>query len=91
MEYVKWENIKKSCTAVTAFSKKEKRKTKRTTRRKKGKVSCLTLFTSNYGLIITKEGFDGLRLHLKCPAMTAINNIINSVRASLLLDFYIFQ
>ena len=64
----------KNRTAVTAFSKKAKRGTKRATRGKKGKVNCLTMFTSNYGLIITTEGFDGLRLQLKCPAMTAINN-----------------
>ena len=70
----------KNRTAVTAFSKKAKRRTKRATRGKKGKVSFLTLFTSNYRLIITKEGFDGLRLHLKCPAMTAIK-----------LDFNVFR
>ena len=63
----------KNRTAVTAFTKKAKRRTKRAARVKKGKVSCLTLFTSNYGLIIT-ESFDILRLHLKCPALTGINN-----------------
>ena len=63
----------KNRTAVAAFSRKAKRRTKRATRGIKGKVSCLTLFTSNYWLIITERVLT-VFLAFKCLAMTAINN-----------------
>ena len=68
-------NIKKIAQqSHAAFSKKAKRRTKRAARVKKGKVSCLTLFTSNYGLIITERVLTVFACILKCPALTAINN-----------------